>query len=153
VQKPFLGREETIYTPHAGEFARMTGASSIPSCQGDALEKRAALVLEETQKLIHATPSQSCTVLLKGAVDIISDGHQLRFNQAGTPAMTVGGTGDVLAGVCGALLCHLPGYHAAALGAWILGSAGEKVLQSRGDGLLATDLLDVIPGIVFGDRI
>jgi len=150
LQKPFFGREETIYTPHAGEFARITGVGSIPSCQGDELEKRAALVLEETQKLVQGMPS-SCTILLKGAVDIISDGYQVRFNQAGTPAMTVGGTGDVLAGVCGALLCHLPGYHAAALGAWITGSAGEELLESRGNGLLATDLLDGIPGIMFGD--
>ena len=152
LKKPFLGREETIYTPHAGEFARITGAVSIPSCQGDALEKRAALVLEETKKIVHATSSQSCTILLKGAVDIISDGHHVRLNQTGTPAMTAGGTGDVLAGVCGALLCHLPGYHAAALGAWIIGSAGEEVLELRGNGLIATDLLDVIPGVMFKDR-
>ena len=151
LQEPFLGKEETIYTPHAGEFARITGVSSIPSCQGDGLEKRAALVLEETKKIVHGT-SSSCTILLKGPVDIISDGCQVRFNQAGTPAMTVGGTGDVLAGVCGALLCHLPGYHAAALGAWIVGTAGEELLKSRGDGLLATDLLEIIPGIMFGDR-
>jgi NAD(P)H-hydrate epimerase len=149
LKKPFFGREETVYTPHTGEFSRITGILSIPSCEGDALKKRAALVLEETRKLSHAAPSQSCTILLKGAVDIISDGHQLRFNLTGTPAMTVGGTGDVLAGVCGALLCHLPGYHAAALGAWVVGSAGEEALKSRGNGLIATDLLDAIPGIMF----
>jgi len=153
LKKPFLGREETIYTPHAGEFARITGVVSIPSCEGEALKERAELVLEETRKIVHVTPSQSCTILLKGAVDVISDGHQLRFNQTGTPAMTVGGTGDVLAGVCGALLCHLPGYHAAALGAWIVGSAGEEILKLRGNGLLATDLLEAIPGVMFEDRL
>ena len=39
------------------------------------------------------------TVLLKGHIDIISDGKRVRFNRTGHPAMTVGGTGDVLAGI------------------------------------------------------
>ena len=152
LQKPFLGKEETIWTPHAGEFSRVTGMKSIPGTHGDELAKRAALVLEETKKIIQLGPSQSGTMLLKGAIDIISDGHHVRFNQAGTPAMTVGGTGDVLAGVCGALLCHLNGYHAASLAAWIIGSAGEELEKSRGIGLMATDLLDVIPEIMFGKK-
>ena len=149
LKEPFLGKKETIFTPHAGEFARLTGVASVPVCQGDELARRAALVLEETQKIGSSLSSQSCTILLKGAIDIISDGQNIRLNQTGTSAMTVGGTGDVLAGVCGALLCHLSGYHAASLGAWIIGSAGEEIEKSRGLGLLATDLLDVIPSIMF----
>ncbi len=38
------------------------------------------------------------TVLLKGCIDIITDGERVRFNRTGT-GMTVGGTGDVLAGI------------------------------------------------------
>ena len=150
LQKPFFGKKETIWTPHAGEFSRFTGASSIPGTEGEELAKRAALVLEETKKIIPSGSVQSGTMLLKGAIDIISDGRHVRFNQAGTPAMTVGGTGDVLAGLCGALLCHLSGYHAASLAAWIIGSAGEELEKSRGMGLMATDLLDVIPKIMAG---
>ncbi|MDR2854906.1 MAG: NAD(P)H-hydrate dehydratase [Methanomicrobiales archaeon] len=147
LQKPFLGKEETVWTPHAGEFLRLTGAASVPESQGEELARRAALVLEETKKIIQSGSGQSGTMLLKGAIDIISDAQNIRFNQTGTPAMTVGGTGDVLAGVCGALLCYLSGYHAASLAAWIIGSAGEEVEKSRGIGLMATDLLDIIPKI------
>ena len=150
LKKPFFGKEETIWTPHAAEFSRFTGAGPLPGVQGEELAKRAALVLEETKKIIPPGSTQSGTMLLKGAIDIISDGHRVRFNQAGTPALTVGGTGDVLAGVCGALLCHLCGYHAASLAAWVIGSAGEELEKSRGIGLMATDLLDVIPKILFG---
>ncbi len=43
------------------------------------------------------------TVLLKGVIDIISDGAEVRANRTGNAGMTVGGTGDVLAGLTGAL--------------------------------------------------
>ena len=43
-------------------------------------------------------------MLLKGALDIVSDGERVRFNKTGNAGMTVGGTGDVLAGICAGLL-------------------------------------------------
>jgi NAD(P)H-hydrate epimerase len=56
------------------------------------------------------------TVLLKGPIDVICDGSRVRFNQTGTPAMTTGGTGDVLAGVCTSLMVTLPAFDAACMG-------------------------------------
>ena len=91
---PLPEANETIYTPHAGEFARITGIKPIED-----LAARARAV-----KLAAGRG----TILLKGSVDIISDGARVRFNRSGTPAMTVGGTGDVLAGISGALFCKLP---------------------------------------------
>jgi NAD(P)H-hydrate epimerase len=157
---PYLGKQETILTPHMGEFARITGrsAESIPSCTGDFLAARAELVCLETQKIINEaqyttknnvnSSTPPCTILLKGSIDIISDGRRVRFNDTGTSALTVGGTGDVLAGVCGALLCHLSGYHAASLASWVVGSCGEQLEKTRGYGLLASDILEVIPAII-----
>ena len=79
-------RGETIYTPHAGEFARIAGVTLPDDTAGRArMAKKAGI---------------RGTVILKGHTDIITDGTRVRFNRTGDPAMTVGGTGDVLAGVC-----------------------------------------------------
>lgn len=64
--------------------------------------------------------------------------------------MTVGGTGDVLAGVTAALFCHLPGFEAAAVAAYVNGMAGMAAEKAIGGGLLASDLVNYIPRELFG---
>jgi NAD(P)H-hydrate epimerase len=93
------------------------------------------------------------TVLLKGFIDIITDGERVRFNQTGDPSMTVGGTGDVLAGIAGALFCHLPAFDAGCIAAYVNGKAGEVVAAERGEGMLASDLIDRIPAELFRDGV
>ena len=127
--------EETILTPHAGEFARITGKSLPDDTAGRARMARDAGI-----------PG---TILLKGKTDIITDGKRVRFNRTGHPAMTVGGTGDVLAGIAGGLLCHLPAFEAACIAAYVNGRAGQQVAAERGEGMIASDLVDRIPGILF----
>jgi ADP-dependent NAD(P)H-hydrate dehydratase / NAD(P)H-hydrate epimerase len=128
-------REETIYTPHAGEFARITGTTLPEDMLGCARAAQAACI--------------NGTVLLKGHIDIITDGKQVRFNRTGDPAMTVGGTGDVLAGIAGALLCRLPAFDAACIAAYVSGRAGEAVVAERGGGILASDIVNKIPSVLF----
>lgn len=126
---------ETIYTPHAGEFARITGVT-LPA-----------------DPVIRAQAARDAgiagVVLLKGHTDVIVEGRRVRFNRTGTPAMTVGGTGDVLAGVAGALLCHLPAFDAACIAAYVNGRAGMAVAELRGAGMIASDLVDRIPAELF----
>ncbi len=126
---------ETIYTPHAGEFARMTGKELPEDTIGRARMAQDAGI--------------SGTILLKGHIDIITDGTRIRFNRTGDPAMSVGGTGDVLAGVAGALLCHLPAFESACIAAYVTGCAGERVAAERGEGMLASDLVDRIPAELY----
>jgi NAD(P)H-hydrate repair Nnr-like enzyme with NAD(P)H-hydrate dehydratase domain len=64
--------------------------------------------------------------------------------------MTVGGTGDVLAGVTAALFCHLTAFEAACVAAYVNGKAGMAVERERGGGMLASDLVDRIPDELFG---
>ena len=128
-------KEETIYTPHAGEFTRITGTVLPGDTIGRANAARGAGIYG--------------TLLLKGHIDVITDGTRVRFNRTGDPAMTVGGTGDVLAGVAGALLCHLPAFDAACIAAYVNGRAGERVAAERGSGMLASDLVDRIPAELF----
>jgi ADP-dependent NAD(P)H-hydrate dehydratase / NAD(P)H-hydrate epimerase len=128
-------RGETIYTPHVGEFARISGNTLSDDLVGRARAARDAGIRG--------------TVLLKGHTDIITDGTRVRFNRTGDTAMTVGGTGDVLAGVCGALLCHLPAFEGACIAAYVCGKAGESVAAERGNGMLASDMVDKIPSVLF----
>jgi len=133
-----MAADETLYTPHAGEFTRITGMKVPDGSRERALAVKSAGIRG--------------TVLLKGPTDIITDGKRVRFNRTGDPAMTVGGTGDVLAGIAGALLCHLPAFEAACIGAYVNGRAGQTVAAERGEGMLATDLVDRIPAELFRGR-
>jgi NAD(P)H-hydrate epimerase len=121
-----------VCTPHQGELLAMGGETS------EDWRERADLVERFAADLGHV-------LLVKGAYDVVSDGERTRVNRTGNPGMTVGGTGDVLAGVTGALACVLPPEHAAAVAAFANGRAGDAVVEERGFGLLATDLIDALP--------
>ena len=136
LRKPLPKAADSLYTPHAGEFERMTGTRPE-----DDLVSRARLVRDT------GIPG---TILLKGPVDIISDGTRVRFNRTGTPLMTVGGTGDVLAGVTAALFCELPAFDAAYIAAYVNGRAGMAVEKERAGGMLASDLPPYISLELFG---
>ena len=85
------------------------------------------------------------TLLVKGAHDVVSDGETTRANRTGNPGMTVGGTGDVLAGVTGAFAATQEPIHAAAMSAYVNGRTGDIVAKRRGNGLIASELPDAIP--------
>jgi NAD(P)H-hydrate epimerase len=136
LRNPLPKAADSLYTPHAGEFERMTGKKPE-----DDLVTRARSVRDA------GIPG---TILLKGPVDIISDGTRVRFNRTGTPMMTVGGTGDVLAGVAAALFCELPAFDAACVAAYVNGKAGMAVGNEQAGGLLASDLPVHIAHELFG---
>jgi len=123
-----------LCTPHRGEFAAMGGD---PSGDAEARAERVAAFARET--------GSETTLLVKGPTDVISDGETTRLARTGNPGMTVGGTGDVLAGVAGALAARLSPTRAAAVAAWATGRAGDTAADRHGDGLAATDLLAALP--------
>jgi len=128
-----------VLTPHAREYEILTG-NKLP----DDVEERAEKVQKSARKL-------GATILLKGPVDVISDGEQTKFNFTGNPGMTVGGTGDVLSGVVGGLLAMgTDSFRAAAAGAFINGAAGDFVTAERGYHMIPTDLLEYIPKVMDG---
>ena len=127
-----------LCTPHQGELERMGGETA------DDPAERADLVVAFADEI-------DATLLVKGAQDVISDGTTTRRNRTGNPGMTVGGTGDVLAGVCGAMACTLETPEAAAVAAYANGRAGDIVAEDRGYGLTATDLPDAVPRALWPD--
>jgi hydroxyethylthiazole kinase-like uncharacterized protein yjeF len=90
-----------------------------------------------------------CTVIVKGAEDIISDGSRTHVDYAGSPYMTKGGYGDLLAGVAGALLArgHTL-FESATVAAYIVGRAGETASKRLGESMLASDALEAMPGVI-----
>jgi NAD(P)H-hydrate epimerase len=135
-----LPREgDTLCTPHQGELAKMGGPRS------DDRGERAELVTEFAADL-------GVTLLVKGAYDVVSDGEETRLNRTGNPGMTVGGTGDVLAGATAALASTLPPVEAAAVGAYVNGAAGDAAVAENGYGLLASDLPERLPAAMWRER-
>lgn len=129
-----------VCTPNRKELAAMGGPKVG---RADALADHADEIETFAADLGHV-------VLAKAKDDVISDGEQTRVSRAGTPGMSVGGTGDTLAGaVAGLLAAHDP-FQSACMGAYANGRAAE-LLEGRYDGLLASDLLDALPRALWGD--
>jgi NAD(P)H-hydrate epimerase len=100
----------------------------------------------EVQKTASAL---GAVLLLKGHVDVISDGKRTKLNFTGNPGMTVGGTGDVLSGVVGAFLAQgVDPFEAAVAGAFVNGAAGDFVFHEKGAHMVASDLFEWIPHVL-----
>ena len=133
-----------VLTPHAGEFGRLrAGAGVEPGSDGDLSADDEA----RARAARDAAATWRQVVVLKGARTVIAapDGR-VAVAPFENPAMASGGTGDVLAGVIGALLAQgLDPFAAARLGVYLHGLAGEAVRDRLGDaGLLASDLPDQV---------
>jgi NAD(P)H-hydrate epimerase len=124
----------TILTPHPGEMARLVGRSLTAVRDEDRVE----LACERATEWGHV-------VVLKGAFTVIAapDGRATILPFA-NPILSVGGTGDVLAGIIVGLLAQgLEPYRAAVLGGYLQGAAGQMASGFWGDaGLLAGELAD-----------
>ena len=131
-------RGPTLLTPHAGEFARLVGTD-----RGGVEADRLAWVRRLAAEL-------GVTVLLKGAGTLVADPDgRTRVNPTGTPWLATAGSGDVLSGVCGALLAGgLPALDAASCGAFLHGLAGQLAAGRPGAPIAAEDLVDTWPAAV-----
>jgi len=89
------------------------------------------------------------TILLKGPVDVITDGDRYKVNRVHNVGMTVGGTGDALTGVVGGLLAKRASpYDAARMAAFANGYAGNLAFAEKSYGMMTTDLIEKIPRVL-----
>jgi hydroxyethylthiazole kinase-like uncharacterized protein yjeF len=131
----------TVLTPHSGEAARLLGAESGASLDEDRPAAASSLA-------VAAGPH--AVVVLKGPRTLIAGGGRLVANMTGGPALATLGTGDVLAGMCGALLAQgLDPLEAAALAAHVHGAAGDLAAGALSAVCsTAEDVLTYVPGAV-----
>jgi NAD(P)H-hydrate epimerase len=127
----------TILTPHPGEAGRLL---SRPASGVQADRLGAARALARRSRAV---------ALLKGAHSLVAaPSGEVAVNPTGTPLLATAGSGDVLAGLVGALLAGgLAPRAAAVAGAWLHGAAAEALASRLGDaGLLAHETADAVPG-------
>jgi NAD(P)H-hydrate epimerase len=123
-------RGARLLTPHPGEMKRLAGDRKI---------SRAELAKNFTAEF-------PVTLLLKGSRTVVAEnGKRISYNTTGNPGMSTGGMGDVLTGVCTALLAQkLSAFDAARVGAWTCGRAAELARFDNGESeqsLLPRDVL------------
>jgi len=134
---PLLKNKNVVVTPHEGEFKRLFGESP-PNSKTHRIK-----LVEKNAK------EYGITVLLKGATDIISNGSTTYLYEKKTPAMTVGGTGDVLSGlVAGMLSKSRNTLESAAAATFINGLAGKSTQKKLGLHMTSMDLLDELPYVM-----
>ena len=126
--------KHSVLTPHRGELERLVGHHT----QTFQLLNEAKLLSKRTQSYIA----------LKGCYTAVvtPEGH-IYFNTTGNPGMATAGSGDVLTGVIMSLLAQgYDAFHAALLGVWVHGSAGDLALASSSyEGLIASDIISHLP--------
>jgi len=128
-----------VLTPHPGEMSRLTGKSTR-----EIQENRVETAGEFAVKY-------GVTLVLKGHRSLIaSPDGRLAVNSTGNPGMACGGMGDVLTGmIAGFLAQGFPAFEASCLGVYIHGAAADRRMgEISSRGLLASDLLEEIPGVI-----
>lgn len=125
-----------IMTPHPGEMARLLDVTP------------AAVQSQRLDIALGFVRQYQIYLILKGARTVIytPDGYRW-INPTGNPALATAGTGDVLAGTIGALLCQgLEPLHAAQCGVYLHGLAGDRIRDRLGPtGLIASDVVEELP--------
>lgn len=122
-----------VVTPHAGEFARLSGRGTVaPGTR-----------VERIREFVDRT---GVTTLLKGSDTLVYDGAgPVHVNPTGTNALATAGTGDVLTGIVATLLAQgLSPVDAACAGAYWHGLAGQLAAKRRRVGVVAGDVIEAL---------
>lgn len=124
--------KHAILTPHKREFQMLLENTHIRKLQ---LQK-------------HITDN---VIIEKGSVDVVYTKGKVKYNKTGNPAMTVGGTGDILAGLAVGFYSQTKdSWNSAIAAAYINGFCGDIIRGEIGAGLVASDMLKKI-SIVIAD--
>ena len=129
---------DTIITPHAGEFKRIFN------------EEVGISKSEIVSSVSRMATRYKITIILKGWLNVIADhSGKVATIKRSTPAMTVGGTGDVLAGLVAALYSKInSAFDASALGIYFNGLAAHVAFEQVGLHMVATDLIENLPKVM-----
>ena len=136
-QHHFPFRGDCIWTPHPGEFERLTGERP----QGD--QER----LQAAERFVRA---RGGVLVLKGHRTLVMDRDGFVINGTGNPGMATAGAGDVLAGMIAAFLAQgFKPFAAARLAVHLHGRAGDLAAADLGEvSLVAGDLIEYLPRVI-----
>jgi len=124
-------KQNMILTPHAGEFKTLFGEYEN---------------LDREKIVERQAKDTGATIVLKGKTDVISNGRLTKINKTGNPQMTVGGTGDTLAGLIAGLAAqNKMTFESACAGVFLNGLAGDLAYSRLGVSMAATDVVSSIP--------
>ena len=130
------GGKKLILTPHLAEFSRIYG-EEIKKCKENILTYPKLLA-----------DKMHCTVVCKDARTIVADSSlkKIYINVSGNDGMATAGSGDVLAGIMGAMLClQLSSMDMASIGVYLHGLAGDHAAGEKGKySMIASDIIDGI---------
>lgn len=134
--------KHAILTPHSKEFEllklKIKNENLKTKIQNSKPEEQVRLFAEQF----------SCVVVLKGPIDIISNGDKTVQIEGGNAGMTKGGTGDVLAGLTAAFNCKNPPFLSAVAGSYINKKAGDELFEEVGYYFNSSDLVAMIPRVL-----
>lgn len=131
-----ISKNDTIITPHAGEFKRLFGDSPTTK-------------LSEQIELVSRTAKEfDLIIVLKGYQNIVSDGVSTFVIERATPSMTVGGTGDILSGLITGFRTKYGSLHSCLLGLFFNGKTASRLSSKIGFHMLASDLLTELPYVM-----
>ncbi len=124
----------TILTPHLGEMSRLTGMS-IAEIQADRIKAASDF-----------SRKYRCTLVLKGEGTVIAEKDKLCVNPTGNGCLAKGGSGDVLAGIIGSLVCQgIDSFKAAAAGVYLHGYAADECIDEYASSCVnARDIIEAI---------
>jgi len=132
--KPEILNKKCIVTPHLGEFKALFGVDLY----NENTEDKAKIVQNFAEKY-------NTTIVLKGKTDIIANVERLKFNKKDCIRLTVGGTGDVLAGIIAGIYSQNDDpFESACAGTFLNGLTGE-ILFRKNSNFNAMELVDAIP--------
>ena len=123
-------KRPVILTPHPLEFARLSGLDV------------AYVQLNRMEVAIDFAAEHNCTLVLKGAGTLVTDGDYVYVNNSGSSALAKAGSGDVLAGLIGAFSAFIKNKNeAAALAAFFHGKAADALAKELSTfGVIPSDL-------------
>ncbi|GHT09759.1 hypothetical protein FACS1894170_00890 [Planctomycetales bacterium] len=124
-----------VLTPHAGEFARLTGAAISPE-------------FSRSTEGVRFAEQHGVILVLKGHRSIVTDGKKLTVNTTGNPGMATGGSGDVLTGLIAGLTAQrlMPVYETVCLAVHVHGKSGDLAAEELGElSVTATAIMNHIP--------
>ena len=124
--------QPVILTPHDGEFKIMSGLELPPYNK----------IKERGEIITNLAKTLDVILLVKGPLDYISNGKVMKINRTGCPEMSIGGTGDVLAGLCASFLAiENDPFQSACSAAFLNGYIGEYCRNKIGTRFNAVDMI------------